>query len=256
MPNRIIKESTFTSDNVALLSDFEFRLWVGLITVADDAGRGDARAAIIKGRVFALRERVTLKDIENALNGLAAKGCVSLYKVDGKPYFWFPTWSKHQRVRDCKTKYPSPDEADPLPQSAATCGSSPRNAAIIQSNTIQSESEYESNFSSEQILSSEHDAVVFTLPLNTGEDYPITASQVTEWEKLYPAVDIMQSLRAMKGWLGSNPKKRKTHSGILRFVNGWLAREQDRGWKKQDDPKSSNMFLDMLREEGQNSGPF
>lgn len=134
MPNRIIKESTFSSEKIAQLSDFEFRLWVGLITQADDAGRGDARAAIIKGRVFPLRDRVTAKDIDTALHGLAAKGCVSLYTVGGKPYFWFPTWAAHQRVRECKPKYPGPDEADILPPSAADCGELPQGAALIQSN--------------------------------------------------------------------------------------------------------------------------
>ena len=52
MPNRIIKESTFTSEKISSLSDFEFRLWVGLITQADDAGRGDARPAIIRAGCF------------------------------------------------------------------------------------------------------------------------------------------------------------------------------------------------------------
>ena len=92
MPNRIMKESICTSDKISSLTDFEFRLWVGLITQADDMGRGDARPAIIKGRVFPLRDRVTAKDIDTAVHGLAAKGCVSLYTVGGKPYFWFPTW--------------------------------------------------------------------------------------------------------------------------------------------------------------------
>lgn len=128
MPNRIIKESLCTSDTVAALSDFEFRLWVSLIVSADDAGRGDARPAIIKGKAFPLRERVTAKDIDVALHGLAAKGCVSLYKVGGKPYFLFPTWTEHQRVRDCKPKYPAPEDADladNLPQVAASCGELP-----------------------------------------------------------------------------------------------------------------------------------
>ena len=140
MPNRIIKESTFSSEKIAELSDFEFRLWVGLITQADDAGRGDARPAIIKGRVFPLRDRVTAKDIDAAIHGLAAKGCVSLYTVGGKPYFWFPTWGEHQRVRDCKPKYPGPEEADAAPKFAADCGELPQSAALIQS-----ESESESN---------------------------------------------------------------------------------------------------------------
>lgn len=134
MPNRIIKESTFSSEKIAELSDFEFRLWVGLITQADDAGRGDARPAIIKGRVFPLRDRVTAKDIDAAIHGLAAKGCVSLYEVGGKPYFLFPTWGEHQRVRDCKPRYPGPEDADIPPRVAAGCGELPQDAALIQSN--------------------------------------------------------------------------------------------------------------------------
>lgn len=134
MPNRIIKESICTSEKIASLTDFEFRLWTGLITQADDAGRGDARPAIIKGHVFPLRDRLTIKDIDVSLQALAAKGCVSLYKVDGKPYFWFPGWARHQRVRDCKPKYPEPPEDDSSPQVAAGCGELPQTAALIQSN--------------------------------------------------------------------------------------------------------------------------
>lgn len=134
MPNRIIKESICTSEKIASLTDFEFRLWTGLITQADDAGRGDARPAIIKGHVFPLRDRLTIKDIDVSLQALAAKGCVSLYEVDGKPYFWFPGWARHQRVRDCKPKYPEPPEDDSARQVAAGCGKSPQTAALIQSN--------------------------------------------------------------------------------------------------------------------------
>ena len=67
------------------------------------------------------------------------------------------------------------------------------------------------------------------LKLNTQEEYPITQKNVEEWTELYPAVDVMQCLRNIKGWLNSNPTKRKTKTGILRFINAWLAKEQDRG---------------------------
>ena len=33
----------------------------------------------------------------------------------------------------------------------------------------------------------------------------------------------------MKSWLDSNPSRRKTKKGILRFVNSWLSKEQDKG---------------------------
>ncbi len=133
MPNRIIKESLCSSEKISSLSDFEFRLWVSLITQADDAGRGDARPAIIKGRVFPLRDRVTAKDIDVSLHALAAKGCITLYTVDGRSYFWFPSWAEHQRIRDCKPKYPEPPENVSLPQAAAICGKLPQAAALIQS---------------------------------------------------------------------------------------------------------------------------
>ena len=230
MPNRIIKESAFSSDKVSSLSDFEFRLWVGLITQADDAGRGDARPAIIKGRVFPLRDRVTIKDIDAAIHGLAAKGCVSLYTVGGRPYFWFPTWGKHQRVRDCKPKYPSPDNSDNPPQSAASCGKPPP-----ESNPIQSES-YDS---AEQQDSS---APVILLPLNDGTEYAVFQEQCHEWAGLYPAVDVIQQLRNMRGWLLSNKKKRKTKSGVGRFITNWLAKEQDKGGNHRENEQSERYF--------------
>lgn len=68
-----------------------------------------------------------------------------------------------------------------------------------------------------------------SLTLNDKSEYPIFDKNIAEWKELYPSVDILQELRKMKGWLNSNPTKRKTKTGILRFVNSWLAKEQDKG---------------------------
>lgn len=67
------------------------------------------------------------------------------------------------------------------------------------------------------------------LPLNDKSEYPIYEEQVKEWSELYPAVDVMQELRKMKGWLTANPRRKKTRRGITRFITGWLAKEQDKG---------------------------
>ena len=69
---------------------------------------------------------------------------------------------------------------------------------------------------------------VLSLILNDKTLYSIYQGDIDGWKDLYPAVDILQELRKMKGWLDSNPAKRKTQRGIKRFINGWLAREQDR----------------------------
>ena len=129
MPSRIIKESIKTSKNVNALSDFQFRLWIHLIVSADDFGRGNADPELIKNLAFPRRKGVTEKQLADALHVLANMGMVNLYEVDGEPYFYFPKWSEHQRVRQKVSKYPEPDEENALtadcgelPQIAADCG--------------------------------------------------------------------------------------------------------------------------------------
>ena len=227
MPNRIIKESLCSSEKIASLSDFEFRLWVGLITQVDDAGRGGARPGIIKGRVFPFRERLSIKDIDAALQALAAKGCVSLYTVDGKPYFLFPGWVKHQRVRDCKPKYPEPPENLNLPQSAASCGELPQSAALIQSESNPNPESNPKEYCAEPQAAGA--PPVISLPLNDGTFFDVSENDRAKWSQLYPNVDVLQQLRNMAGWCDANPSKRKTRNGIKRFITSWLAREQDKG---------------------------
>lgn len=65
------------------------------------------------------------------------------------------------------------------------------------------------------------------LPLVDGTDFEISVEMVAELSGLYPAVDVEQQLRNMRGWLLANPKNRKTKAGIMRFVNSWLSREQN-----------------------------
>lgn len=65
------------------------------------------------------------------------------------------------------------------------------------------------------------------LPLVDGTDFQISVETATELSGLYPAVDVEQQLRNMRGWLLANPKNKKTKSGIMRFVNSWLSREQN-----------------------------
>lgn len=78
----------------------------------------------------------------------------------------------------------------------------------------------------------EHEKTIITLTLNDKSEFGVDRIQVQEWQELYPAVDIIQELRKMKGWLNANPTKRKTRRGITRFINGWLSREQDKGGSK------------------------
>ena len=108
MPSRILKESICSSDSINELTPFEETFFYRLIVNCDDYGRFDARPAILKARLFPLKDRVTLKNVEDALVKLAEVGCVKLYRVDSKPFLYLPAWEVHQNVRAKKSRYPEP----------------------------------------------------------------------------------------------------------------------------------------------------
>ena len=66
------------------------------------------------------------------------------------------------------------------------------------------------------------------LPLIDGTSYELSPQELEKYKALYPAVDVEQQVRAMRGWLDANPKNRKTKGGIKRFINGWLSKEQNK----------------------------
>jgi DnaD/phage-associated family protein len=116
----MIKDTLRTSRNVSSLTDFQFRLWVLLITYVDDFGRGSADAELLKGLLFPRRHGVTVKQIQDAIGTLANKGMINLYESDGESFFYFPKWGEHQRIRAKVPKFPEP---------AADCGGLRRVAA-------------------------------------------------------------------------------------------------------------------------------
>ncbi len=132
MPNRIIKESVCTSETIDQMTWFEECFYTRLWTACDDFGRMDARPAILKSKLFPLKDRLSLKDIQNALQKMVDIGCVRLYECDSKPYLYLPSWEAHQQIRARKSKYPEPDiTCNHLISSDIKC---PRNPIQSESN--------------------------------------------------------------------------------------------------------------------------
>jgi len=87
---------------------------------------------------------------------------------------------------------------------------------------------------------------VITIILNTKEEFPFYQSDIDQYSELYPAVDVLQEFRKMKGWCMDNPSRRKTKRGIRKFVNSWLSRAQDRsgGYRGQSGQTGNNFNLE------------
>ena len=82
---------------------------------------------------------------------------------------------------------------------------------------------------------SQPEADVEALILNDGSEWRPTEALFAEYVRLYPNVDVKQQFNVMRSWCLSNPKKRKTKRGITRFVNSWLTKEQDKGYRRPVD---------------------
>ena len=136
MPNRIIKESICVSDSIDSLSWFEEVLFYRLIVNCDDHGRFDGRTAVIKNRLFPLKDTLTTKAVGEAINKLASAGLVVLYVFEDKPYLYLPTWETHQTIRAKRSKYPDPADGNVVDEN--TCNQMKADASKCPRNPIQS----------------------------------------------------------------------------------------------------------------------
>lgn len=96
---------------------------------------------------------------------------------------------------------------------------------------------------------------IISIILNDKTFFDVLPEDYNRWCELYPAVNVMQELRKMSGWCTDNPTRRKTKKGIRRFINNWLAGEQDKGgrYRGGNAPHASgsgNIFADIMEGSG------
>ena len=214
MPDRIIKESSCTSDTLNGISDFEERFWWRLVVNCDDYGRFDARPAVLKSRLFPLMDGKTNKNMADALRKLASVGLVKIYEVDGRPFLQVVKWDKHQRIRAKRSRYPSPNES--------VCCQLPSNDSICPRNPIQSESEseYEYNAPGENAgrKSTRHKYGQYQNVLLTDDDYETLQIEFPH--------DYSDRIERLSAYMASTGKKYKNHLATIR------------NWSRNDKPQS------------------
>ncbi len=239
---RMIDPSFWTDEKLGECSIQERLLFMGLISNADDEGYGRANPKLLRSLVFPYDD-LRASDLEKWLSHLGGLKLVVLYTVNGQAYYYLPSFTKHQTInKPTKSDIPKPEEGDDhdttvaLPEDyrSATVVL-PEDYRLIEEKRKEEKGREEKR--KEDLLPGAETTPdrppdrqpVIILPLNDKTEHPVYQEQVEEWAELYPAVDVAQQLRSMKGWLDSNPTKRKTRTGINRFINSWLAKEQNKG---------------------------
>lgn len=210
--------------------------WTMLFTVCDKEGRFKWRPAVLKLDVLPFDDL----DFSRVLHAWLTRGFLVKYRISNEWYGCIPTWRKHQIVNNKETAsvLPGLDEAEEvytpeiqqLPDACPTRAPRVSDATCMEGEGKGKGREREGKGNS---VSSELQRVVITFTLNDKTEFEITEKQVQEWVDLFPGIDVMQQLRAIKAWCQSNPANRKTRRGALRFASGWLSRQQNKAPRVQ-----------------------
>ncbi|MFG2488065.1 hypothetical protein ACGFSI_35640 [Streptomyces virginiae] len=117
---RTIKPEAFESEDLAAVDVTAVLTFFGLLTQADDSGRFRDHAAIIAGRLWALRPEHTPAHVARDLEQLAEVGLVCRYTgCDGKSWLHIVTWDRHQKInRASDSRLPR----CPAHEAAKACG--------------------------------------------------------------------------------------------------------------------------------------
>ena len=94
----MISPEIWDSENFSKLSILARLVFIGMFSNADDEGRGKAKAAFLKSKLFPYDESMRVADVESALDEVAENMSVTMYSHDGNEYYSFDNWKKWQKV--------------------------------------------------------------------------------------------------------------------------------------------------------------
>ncbi len=109
---RMLDPNIWDSEDYAQCSVFAKLLFIGMISNADDEGRGRAHPVFLKSKVFPYDIQINADDVDHALDEIAKTLSILFYTCDGCEYYAMRNWGKWQRVdRPQESKLP-PYDAD------------------------------------------------------------------------------------------------------------------------------------------------
>ena len=251
---RTIKPEFPQSESVGRLTRDARLLFIQLWTLVDDSSRARASSRLLASLLYPYDEDAGemilgwLVELENG-------GFIRLYTIDGTHYLDIPKWLKHQKIdRPSVSRIPAYDDSEKQGGVDHKGGSfdepstSPReDASIIREpsraldagprtvdlgpRTLDRTPLAQKPSALEQ---TKDEKAILTYPcrgkdggigdLDGSQIWALTQSQADTWTELYRSTDVLGECRRALAWVEANPTKRKTPSGMPKFMVGWLNR--------------------------------
>ncbi|MBQ7119852.1 MAG: hypothetical protein IJO09_06520 [Oscillospiraceae bacterium] len=111
---RMISPELWSSEGFGNLSTFAKVVYIGLISSADDEGRGRCKPSLLRSTLFPYDERLRTSDIDRALEEIEQHTSTMLYTYDGQRYYFLRNWKKWQKIdKPSRSQIPPPPGEDP-----------------------------------------------------------------------------------------------------------------------------------------------
>lgn len=222
---RTLKPEFPQSESMGRISRESRLLFVLIWTICDDEGKARGNSRILASLLFPYDEDAGSL-IDGWIEELEEEGCISRFLIDGSTYLHCCNWLKHQKIdKPSKTRFPEFVESSRILSNPREVSSSDLD---LVPRPVPRSRPVPSSCSEPQAAS---EPAVLSIILNCKSLHPITQPDIDDWQKLFPAVDVLGELRKMVAWAEANPARRKTDRGIRKFVVSWLMKEQDKGHK-------------------------
>ena len=85
----------------------------------------------------------------------------------------------------------------------------------------------------------------FVFDVQTGQ-WELTATDLDKLVEAYPETDVMAEIKAAVSWCHSNPRKRKTSRGMMKFLNTWMNKRRADVTGTEQQP-TANTMADLIR---------
>ena len=244
MPNRIIKESIVTSDNLNELTPEEEVFFYRLMVVCDDYGRMDARPQIVLAKCFPLKTHIIkIEKIVKWMDALRCHNLLKIYEVDGKQYLYMTTWDKHQQKRAKKSKYPEPPAFDDKNINLQ--------ASDIKCNQVQTNVPEKREARNEKRESdAENKKTALSPKIKFAEQVFMTQAEHDKLEEEYGAEDTLRLIEILNAYKAAHGRTYKSdYHAIKKWVIGALAEERQKaknGQNKTRAPSESQSAASIL----------
>jgi hypothetical protein len=247
---RTIKPEFWQNESLAGLSHHARLLAIALLNHADDKGYFIASHQLVRAACFPFEE--DSKNVLGSIQELSRIGYIEIRNCDGKQIGRICKFLDHQRIdKPQKSKlfevFAANHEQNGNSKNVlGTFVEDSKNAPRPERKGKEGEGEMEGEMEGDSCPqpdkqadgpeTKEFDPTSCRFPVfpcsgqsNQNRTWQASPDQIDGWRNAYPNVNIDEHHRRAHAWIMANLGKRKTRNGMPKFLNGWFAKQQDRG---------------------------